>query len=397
MVTSYFYNLFLSVYSVNIQITHRYFDVSWLSRFPDESEILFDGSPLMVTDVMNQEWKKSKYFIPAIHVFENIVHGQFIMEQREEVYKKLLILIQNAIKSQRGKGKVSPDLPSYFLALFMHMIRKMQERNISNLLWLNIDDLKQIKNQKLKKLLEIKGDFWNCFGVNPKDANLPQRYQWKIKGDEYQQLKSHQNGDYIQSNKFIYELYNEEKIIFHLECSGRHLRYSSEIGLSLVLDQVSQEMEGIKMGYDVKYQIATDTLRYTISTESLSQQFRMGDINAFHTFQRNTIQENDSIVWTILLKVFDDNYGRDFSRFSMTISSSSKLQAENSELKLEIRQQKQSLNAKDTEISHLKSLSHEYQQKLEKIREENRVLKASYDDEVVLKINLLNVQKKIKR
>ena len=182
----------------------RYFDVSWLSQYPEEEEKLFIGSSLEIIDIIiDCNWKGSDNYISAIHMFENIINGQFINEKRIEAQEKLLILIQNAIKAHRGKGRVTDTPPNYFLALFMNLIRKMQEKNITNSLWINIHDLEKIKNQKLKKSLSRYGDFFDCFGVNIENINSVRQYKWDIKDVQYKKLASHNIGEHIKSGEII--------------------------------------------------------------------------------------------------------------------------------------------------------------------------------------------------
>eukprot|EP01084_Bolivina_argentea_P153702 267983_1 len=55
----------------------RYFDVSRLSEFPHEKEKLFVGSSLRIVDILIN-CKSSDNYISAIHMFEQIIDGQFI-------------------------------------------------------------------------------------------------------------------------------------------------------------------------------------------------------------------------------------------------------------------------------------------------------------------------------
>eukprot|EP01084_Bolivina_argentea_P017255 32231_1 len=73
----------------------RCFDVSWLSTYPQERELLFMGSSLKIVDILIASGNRingSDRYISAIHMFEQIVSGQFIDEDIKKENKLISLL-----------------------------------------------------------------------------------------------------------------------------------------------------------------------------------------------------------------------------------------------------------------------------------------------------------------
>eukprot|EP01083_Nonionella_stella_P073511 198853_1 len=74
-----------------------YFNVSWLSSFPEEHERLFMGSSLKIVDILVNR-RSSNHYISAIYMFEQIINGYFI-EGGHKSRDRLLTLMNEITNS----------------------------------------------------------------------------------------------------------------------------------------------------------------------------------------------------------------------------------------------------------------------------------------------------------
>ena len=102
------------------------------------------GSSLEIKDIIEEcQWTKgSDHYVPAMHMFERIIDGQFIDRASEKVQEKLLVLIQTALEQEPME-----EAPDYYMKMFRKMIDKMSQQYISDSLWINTQQISKIKNE----------------------------------------------------------------------------------------------------------------------------------------------------------------------------------------------------------------------------------------------------------
>ena len=115
------------------------------------------GSSLKIVDIYIQK-KSSDHYISALHIFEQIIDGQFI-DASSKAEAKLLTLVEHCMMKKSLPLPLPIDTltvtqPKYFSTLFTNFVKKMQKQKILNNLWINLDELDILKNIKLKILLQ---------------------------------------------------------------------------------------------------------------------------------------------------------------------------------------------------------------------------------------------------
>ena len=232
-------------------------------------------------------------------MFEQIIDGQFI-DKTAPIEDKLLLLIQNAL-GHDNEDKNGHKPPKYFMALFTNLIKRMQQQNITNCLWINLHQLDNIKNDKLRMLLN--GNFFNQFGINISHINTVQEYAWKIDNDIYSNFKNLKPRQYISSPQYQYNITTEDKLLFHLECFAKFSDESTKCALFLILDCLSDKIEEISISFDVLCNKKPKKYRHLMEPQWLS---RKTDYCGFQTFSYNDLLKNNfSISWLIGLKIME--------------------------------------------------------------------------------------------
>ena len=142
--------------------------------------------------------------------------------------------------------------------LFENMISKMKRANWFKTLWINLNDLKKIKHQKLRCMLVGCGEFFEYFGIEINTINKIQQFEWKIENDDYKQFVNLSPREYINSNQYQYKL-NKESIKFWLKCCNKFTNKSPKVALYLHLDYISlpKHITSIRIEYDLLCDITT--------------------------------------------------------------------------------------------------------------------------------------------
>eukprot|EP01083_Nonionella_stella_P112691 331814_1 len=327
-----------------------YFNVSWLSAFPREYEILFMGSSLKIVDIWINR-RPSNYYISAIYMFEQIINGHFI-DGGSKTRSRLLTLmneitnstcisyympqsirrdlyhflkqeeydtesILNDIINQKGKfesnvgqyvteqemksitdhtcTKMKNAPTQYIMALFVNFIKNINAQNKA--VWLNQELLNNIKYRELKSQLIGDGTLFDHFGIDKSEIQYVEQYEWIINNEEYDEFVN-MNG-YIKSTPYEYRINNDDKIAFHLTCCAKYSELSPNIGLFFHLDSMPNKSEGVSIELDV-FCDKKSKYRHLMPVQWLSKSKRYC---GFQTFPYDELKQNRSIAWIIGFKM----------------------------------------------------------------------------------------------
>eukprot|EP01084_Bolivina_argentea_P271663 462312_1 len=302
----------------------RYFNVSWLSRYPEEQEWLVMGSSLKICDIYMNGADSSKQYIAAILMFEHLMNGQFIdtnMDKERQLYAllhhiiKLNPLVWGYCRSAALPGDVmrlclsyaTEDLTlgciaQYNIDLLQNVIKEVKTRYEDHRLWINQQEMDKIKFSPLKCMLE--GSFFESFGMKRSNVNWVQQYSWNIGNDLYDEFKRMAPRQYILSKHYEYE-HKAHKISFYLKCCRQYSEESTKCALFLYLDELPKHIKSVTVEYDLLCRNGNKLYRNLILPQRLSNEKPYCGLQAFSS---KSVTTRTSIPWIIGLKVLDVTY-----------------------------------------------------------------------------------------
>ena len=221
----------------------RCFDVSWISQHPGEEEKLIMGSSLKIIEILIEN--KSSRYIKALGMLEEILNGHFVSgnKQTQRNLYDLIVWMLNF------EGDFIEDPPSqYIQALFDKIVNNIEQ------IWINENDIDRFKYQELRYLFsfETSKSFFVEMNIEPNEMKHVEEVQWIIDKNIFKNFITQNSRQYIESEARRYYLKDiNDSVEFHLECCYKYSDQSPKVALFLHLDKLPDNVEGIRVEYDL--------------------------------------------------------------------------------------------------------------------------------------------------
>eukprot|EP01083_Nonionella_stella_P151833 485781_1 len=370
---------------LKLQAAHgkaRYFDVSWLSRFPNEKERLIMGSRMKICDIYIN-YDSSRGYILALHLLEQILNGYQVASQHQMAKEQLL---HKMLSTRLGLNDY--HMPKYIELLLNKQIDKMQHKmrckDQLKRLWLNQRSITQLKHCELKCLFggcEVDKDTHECalffrhFRIKLADINRVRRFSWRIDGEEYETFKNMGARKCIRSGVIDYCINGSErdKIEFHLACYPRYTHEKQKCALFLHLRPKPKHIESIRVEYDLccDWGDAPGKRKYQhVMIPQVLNEYK--DYIGCQAFSSDKIRY-EYMLWNIGIKITEVNKVRNMEPHDRGWSESelSMLQQSRSEL-MELLGQ---MTAKCTHIKDkANTQNHALLEQIERLKQQNTIL-----------------------
>eukprot|EP01084_Bolivina_argentea_P195446 335280_1 len=340
----------------------RYFDVSFLSEFPQECERLIMGTSLTIYDIKTNSSSRQHY-ISALRMLEQIITGQFIEYDKrgERALNAVLrycmtlnlnhnnsmtvtdslckyidkenaeILMTYLLQEQYDTDSVMDELTrevqdsfkncmnnppcikkmkeffrikeqTYVVDMFQNLIENMIQLYRVNMLWINKYQLNKIKCAALKQLIATDELFFKHYGIDMLNVKLVHQFTWMIGGNEYQEFKSMKVRKYIKSKTYEIVMDDNESISFHLECCARYSGAFDNCALFLHLDSLPANIESITIEYDIICKYNSQFIHHQMTPQILR---RTGSENSCGSqiFPSHILMKTNELQWFVAIKM----------------------------------------------------------------------------------------------